>query len=68
MATGRVHTRGSDGRPNEATLAPRDYGRVTCPDGKQKWWVRASDGSWTRLTHHQVTENEDCTITVSSLR
>jgi len=57
-----------DSHPNTRTLAPGEYGRITGPDGAEKWWVRTSRGTWALLTHHQVTKHEDGTITVSSSR
>jgi hypothetical protein len=56
-----------ESRPDRATFAPGDYGRVTRPDGTEQWYVRSPKGTWIALRHQRVMENEDGTITLLSL-
>ena len=51
-------------RVDRATFHPGDYGRVTQPDGTDRWWVRSSNGTWIALSHQRVVENDDGTITL----
>ncbi len=51
-------------RVDRATFHPGDYGRMTQPDGTERWWVRSSDGIWMALSHQRVEENDDGTITL----
>ena len=55
-------------RIDRATFRPGEYGRVTRADGTEQWWVRASNGTWTALTHQRVAENDDGTITLLYLK
>ena len=41
-----------------------DYGRTLC-DGDWTWWCRTPRGFGGNLTHHEILEHEDGTITVS---
>ena len=56
--------RDDEDRPEQATFAPRDYGRIVSPDGTEQWWVRSSKGTWIALRHQWVMINEDGSITL----
>jgi hypothetical protein len=51
-------------RPEKATFAPGDYGRIVNLDGTEQWWVRSSKGTWIALRHQRVMINEDGSITL----
>ena len=51
-------------RPEKATFAPGDYGRIVSLDGTEQWWVRSSKGTWIALRHQRVMINEDDSITL----
>ncbi len=59
-------SRRNDGesRPDRATFAPGEYGRMRRPDGTEQWYVRSPKGTWIALRHQRVMENEDGTITL----
>ena len=56
--------RDDEDRPETATFAPGDYGRIVRPDGTEQWWVRSSKGTWIALRHQRVMINEDGSITL----
>ena len=56
--------RDDEDRPEKATFAPGDYGRIVNPDGTEQWWVRSSTGAWSALRHERVMINEDGSITL----
>ena len=51
-------------RPEKATFAPGDYGRIVNRDGTEQWWVRSSKGTWIALRHQRVMINEDGSMTL----
>jgi len=53
-----------ESRPERATFAPGEYGRMARPDGTVQWYVRSSKGTWIALRHQRVTENDDGSITL----
>jgi hypothetical protein len=67
MRAGLSRRNGEESRPDRATYAPGDYGRVTRPGGTEQWYVRSSKGTWIALRHQRVIENADGTITLLSL-
>ncbi len=56
--------RDDEDRPEKATFAPGDYGRIISPDGTEQWWVRSSKGTWIALRHQRVMINEDGSATL----
>jgi len=64
----RLSRRNNDeSRPDRATFAPGDYGRVTRPDGTAQWYVRSRKGAWIAPRYQRIIENQDGTITLLSL-
>lgn len=51
-------------RPERATFAPGEYGRMARADGTVQWYVRSSAGTWMALRHERVMENDNGTITL----
>ena len=56
--------RDDEDRPEKATFAPGDYGRIVSRDGTEQWWVRSSKGTWSALRHQRVMMNEDGSVTL----
>jgi hypothetical protein len=67
MRAGLSRRSDEESRPDRATFAPGDYGRMTRADGAAQWYVRSPKGTWIALRHQRVIENEDGTITLLSL-
>jgi predicted lipoprotein with Yx(FWY)xxD motif len=53
-----------DSRPDRATFAPGEYGRVLRTDGTKQWYVRSPKGTWIAVRHQRVMENDNGTITL----
>ena len=62
IVPGRSHDDAS--RPERATYAPGEYGRMARADGTVQWYVRSSKGTWMALRHQRVMENDNGTITL----
>ena len=53
-----------ESRPERATFAPGEYGRVARADGTVQWYVRSAKGAWIALRHERVMENDNGSITL----